>query len=137
MKLPRLKDLPKNEPRPSWPPFPDPNATGPQPTIPYKPRSNFYVVFNEDDALALMVDNDPIMVYIDVSDGGESEPRKVKINDIVSDWVKQTNRVPSTISYGDFTYDTNANTFEETRPSWRPSRGQENWMYDGSTFSLV
>ncbi len=137
LKLPRLKDLPKNEPRPSWPPFPDPNSTEPQPVIPYVPRSNFYITLNEDDVLALMVDEDPIMVYIDVQDGGETEPRKIKINDIVTAWVAHTNRTPATIAYGDYTYTVENGFFARSHVAYRPARGQEDWVYDGETFSKV
>jgi hypothetical protein len=134
MKLPLLKHLPKNGPKITHPPFPSLEPGVPQPTIPYQPRSNFYVTLNEDDVVGLMVDEDPIMVYIDVTDGGETEPRKIKINDVVLAWVKETNRVPHTIAYGDYTYDFQTETFTQSKVMWRPERGQEDWVYDGKTF---
>jgi hypothetical protein len=137
MKLPLLKHLPKNDPIRTFPPFPSLEPGVPQPNIEYQPRSNFYVMLNEDHPIGIMVDNDPIMVYIDITDGGKSEPRKMKINDIVLLWIKETNRVPVTIEYGDFTYNTETEEFDRTKGNWRPIRGQEDWVYDGGTFNRI
>ena len=137
MKLPLLKHLPKNDPISTIPPFPSLEPGVPQPKIEYQPRSNFYVMLNEDHPIGIMVDDDPIMVYIDITDGGKSEPRKMKINDIVLLWIKETNRVPVTIAYGDFTYNTETKEFDRTKGNWRPNRGQEDWVCDGETFNRI
>ena len=125
--------LPANEP---WvtPAFRMPDEPY-EPLPPCKPRSNFKVSFNEDDPIALMVDDDPIMIYIESCDSdSDIEPYWININTIVEKWIEYTGRIPLTIAYGDYTYEVKTGEFTETRQQWRPERGQEDWTFDGVLF---